>query len=132
MIVIAAIASGGTSSKSLPKGKWGKTIACLESDPLLLVTDANSASAANPDRNTTAVSINSQLHGYQLATIEDAESPARARSVVRMNGLLAPTANYETDGPIVWAWTEGGDTPHVLASASDQATITSCIVPTGS
>ena len=127
MIVIAAVVSGGSKSKSLPTGAWGKTIACLEGHPLFGVTDANSSSAAAPNTHTTAVTISSQLHGYELATIENAGSPSKARALIRTNPFLAPTANYNTSGSIVWAWVEGGDNPHVLASGQDQTDITSCI-----
>lgn len=131
VIVIVSISSSGSSSRSLPKGAWGKTIACLESDPLFLVTDANSSSAGSPNAHTTTVLITSQLHGYTLAEVEDAGSAAAARQVVNTNALLAPTQNYNTDGPIVWAWQEGGNTPHVLASSEDQDDITSCIESPG-
>ena len=47
--------------------------------------------------------------------------------MVRNNGLLEPTKNYETDGPIVWAWNEGGDSPHILADGQNQLDITNCI-----
>jgi hypothetical protein len=130
-VVIVAIASGGSSrSGSLPKGAWGKVIACLENYPLVLVTDANSNSAASPNPRTTAVDVTSQLAGYRLASIQDAGTSAQADEVVRDNGLLAPSPNYQTSGPIVWAWIEGGDNPHILASASDQIDITDSFRPT--
>lgn len=60
-------------------------------------------------------------------TIQKMSSATAAQNAVNTNALLAPEANYGTSGNIVWAFNEGGDSPHILASLDQQSIITDCI-----
>lgn len=125
VIVIVGILVG--SGSSLPPGAWGKTIKCLEGHPTFKVYDGGSSNASAPNSKTTSVDVWSNFGGYSLVTIQKMSSPAAAQNAVSTNALLAPKANYGTDGDIVWAFTEGGNSAHVLASLDQQGIITGCI-----
>jgi hypothetical protein len=125
-VLIAVIPRSHTTSKSLPAGAWGRTIACLERNNGYQVTDTRTG--ASPTSHTRAVRVRSTVRRVDLAVLGRAASPAAARHVARSNGLRElPGTPYRVWGSIVWTYPETGDPPRVSASAGDRTLIGFCV-----
>jgi hypothetical protein len=122
-VLIAVVPHHGARSKTFPPGRWGETIACLEHNALYEVTNPD---GTVPDAHTTSVQVTSRVHRTDLAQLRNAGSAARARAIARRQGLGAEATAYLTDGPIVWAFDEGGEPPHVLANPGDHMLVDFC------
>jgi hypothetical protein len=122
-VLIVVVPHHGGRSKTFPPGRWGETIACLEHNALYEVTNP---AGTVPDAHTTSVQVTSRVHRTDLAQLRNAGSAADARAIARRHGLGAQATAYLTDGPIVWAFDEGGDPPHVLANPGDHTLIDFC------
>lgn len=126
LVLIILVPRSHTTSKSLPAGGWGRTLACLERNQGYRVTDTRTG--ASPDSHTRAVRVRSVVRRLELAVLGHAASPAAARRVARANGLHElPGAPYRSWGSIVWAYTENGDPPRVSANAGDRTLIDFCV-----
>ena len=113
-------------SRTLPPGRWGAAIRCLEHNGSFRVTAFGTSAA--PNRNTTTVGLGSTLGEHTLAELREAPSAAAARAVVTGNrfGELS-RSDYRTDGRIVWAYVESGAAPNFVANAGDRALIAACV-----
>jgi hypothetical protein len=122
-VLIAVVPHHSNRSKAFPPGRWGQTIACLEHNALYEVTNP---AGTVPDPHTTSVQVTSRVHRTDLAQLRNAGSAASARAIARRHGLGTDATAYLTDGPIVWAFDEGGDPPHVLANPGDHTLVDFC------
>jgi len=126
-VLIAVLPRRGLESRTLPPGRWGATIRCLERNTSFRVS-AFGADAA-PGRSTITVSVARSNFGHRtLAELRQTASADDAREVVRENrfGEVSRT-DYRTDGRIVWAYVEGGAPPRVVADAGERALIGACV-----
>jgi hypothetical protein len=111
-------------STSLPPGRWGETIRCLERLNTDRVTVARTG--AVPSAHTSEVDITSIFPHRLLAQMRDAGAPAAARAVATGHRLGVNVTGYRTAGPIVWGYAENGTPPHVSANAGDRTLISFC------
>jgi hypothetical protein len=126
LVLIVLLPRSRATSRTLPPGRWGRTIACLERNQTYRVLDRRTGGL--PDAATRAVALRSTIHRYPLAELRDAGSPTAARAIARRHGLHQPSlADYRTAGPIVWVYTEDGEPPHVSADAGDRTIIAFCV-----
>ena len=114
-------------SGSLPPGRWGLTIACLQRDGLLSVTDAAGSGTAPTGVHTTAVLVSAARHDTLLAEVRDYATPAAASAGRAHNALRAPGGDYLQDGVDLWAWIPGGTPLHLLSNAGERTIISSCV-----
>lgn len=126
-VLIAVLPRHSLQSRTLPPGRWGATIRCLERNTSFRVSAFGTGRA--PERSTTTIAVaRSNLGHRTLAELRQAASPAAAREVASANrfGEVA-RADYRTDGRIVWAYVEGGTPPRLLANAGERALIDACV-----
>ena len=126
LILIAVVPRSHSTSKSLPPGGWGRTIACLERNQSYRVTDARTG--GTPDAATRGVRVRAAVRRLTLAELRNAGSPAAARHIARANGLHELSGSpYRVHGSIVWTYPEDGDPPRVSADAGDRTLIEFCV-----
>jgi hypothetical protein len=123
-VLIAVVPHHDGRSTSLPAGRFGATIACLERNALYMVSDA---AGALPDAHTRLVQVQRKPGHTDLARLRDAGAAARARTIARARGFGGDATRYLSDGPIVWAFQAGGDPPHLFADAGDRTLIDFCV-----
>jgi hypothetical protein len=122
-VLIVVIPHHTNHSKTLPPGRWGDTIACLEHNATYNVLDR---AGTLPDVHTLAVTVQDHVRRTDLAQLLNAGSAARARAIAAHQSLGRATTAYRTDGPIVWAFELGGDPPHQFANAGDHSLVDFC------
>jgi hypothetical protein len=126
LLLIVLLPRSRPSSTSLPPGRWGRTIACLQRNQSYAVLDVRGR--RTPDASTRAVIVRSTVRRQDLAELRDAGSSAAAQAVVRGNRLgQLRRGDYRTFGAVVWAYVENGDPPHVIANAGDKTLIAFCV-----
>jgi hypothetical protein len=126
VVLVTVVHRSASVSRTLPPGRWGQTIACLEHDQSERITDVQTG--AVPTGHTTAVTATRIQRSVTLAEVRDAASAAAARAIVTGNrfGELS-RADYRTAGPIVWAFAANeGDPPQISANAGERQLIDFC------
>jgi hypothetical protein len=126
-VLIAVVPRHGLRSRTLPPGRWGATIRCLERNSSFRVSAFGTGRA--PVRSTSTISVaRSDLGHRTLAEVRQAPSAAVARRLARTNrfGEVA-RADYRTDGRIVWAYVEAGAPPKPVANPGERALIDACV-----
>lgn len=125
-VLIAVVPRQGLRSHSLPPGRFGAAIRCLERNDSFRVTAFGTDVA--PERADRTIVVQSNLGHHTLAELRDTGSPAAARSVVRANrfGELE-RADYRLAGPIVWGYARSGSPLRYTANAGERALVASCV-----
>jgi len=124
-ILIAIVPRGNLQSRTLPPGRWGATIRCLEREASFRVIAFGTDVA--PSRATTTIGVETNLGHHTLAELRQAASPAAAKAVVSGNrfGELN-RSTYHTDGRVVWAYDQGGAGSDIV-NAGERALIDACV-----
>ena len=112
---VTAISLGGCAAgSSLPAGKWGRVVRCLERHRAFDVFDAYSRSAERPAAATRAVSVVGDASGFALAYVGD-----DALGADDTTGSAGATVD-RTAGPLQYGFTR-------LANAREQSAVVNCI-----
>ncbi len=125
-VLIAVVPRHSLQSRTLPPGRWGATIRCLERNTSFRVTAYGTDRA--PERTTTTIAVQANLGHQTLAELRRTAGAAAARAIVRANrfGELR-RADYRTDGPIVWAFVESGGPPKFASDSGERTLIDTCV-----
>ncbi len=125
-ILIAVVPRRNLHSRTLPPGRWGATIRCLESKTSFRVTAYGTDVA--PDRTSTRIAVQTNLGHHTLGELAQASSVGAAGAVVRANrfGEVDRSA-YHTDGRVVWAYVQSGGAANFVANAGERALIDACV-----
>jgi hypothetical protein len=128
--LIAIVPRGTLHSRTLPLGRWGQTIRCLEHNDSFRVAAYGTGVA--PERTTTTVAVESNLGHHVLAELREALSPAAARAVVSGNRFgEVQRGDYRTDGRIVWGYARSASPSRYLADTGERALIDACVRRSG-
>ena len=125
-ILIAVVPRQSLHSRTLPPGRWGATIHCLENNDNFRVAAFGTDRA--PERGTTTVAVQTNLGHHTLAELRQTASAAAAQQVVRANRFgEVERADYHTDGRIVWAYSQSGAPSRFVANGGERALISACV-----
>ena len=125
-VLIAVVPRGSLHSRTLPPGRWGAAIRCLEHKTSFRVTAFGTDVA--PDRSTTTIAVETNLGHHQLAELRRTPSATAARAIVRANRFgEIERADYHTDGPIVWGYVQSGAPSRFVANAGERTLIDACV-----
>jgi hypothetical protein len=126
VVLITIVHRSSSKSTTLPAGRWGQTIACLERNQTERITDTRTG--AVPTSRTTTVTVTRIQRNVTLAEVRDAGSAATARAIVAHNRFdELSRADYRTAGATVWAFVaNAGDPPKISANSGERQLIDFC------
>jgi hypothetical protein len=125
-VLIAVVPRRNLHSRTLPPGRWGAALRCLEDKTSFRVTAFGTGAA--PERTTMTIAVQTNLGHHTLAELRQTPSAAAARAVVTGNRFgEVDRSDYRVDGRIVWAYVHDGGAPNFVANAGERELIDACV-----